>query len=63
MEFAGYFPVWDKLTAEQQQRISETIEFRKVKKGTHIHDSSADCLGLVLVRRGQLRAYNVVMNI
>lgn len=57
MEFAGYFPVWDKLTAEQQQRISETIEFRKVKKGTHIHDSSADCLGLVLVRRGQLRAY------
>lgn len=57
MEFAGYFPVWDKLTAGQQQRISETIEFRKVKKGTHIHDSSADCLGLVLVRRGQLRAY------
>ena len=26
-------------------------------KGTHIHDSSAECLGLVIVRSGQLRAY------
>ena len=33
------------------------IEFRQIKKGTHIHDSSSDCLGLVAVRSGQLRAY------
>ena len=57
MEFAQYFPIWDKLTPEQQQRISEVVEYRKVKKGTHIHDSSAECLGLVVVRSGQLRAY------
>ena len=57
MEFAEYLPVWDKLTLDQQRRIAEVIEFRKVKKGTHIHDSSADCLGLVMVRSGQLRAY------
>ena len=57
MEFAEYIPFWDKLTAQQQQRIAEVIEFRKVKAGTHIHDSSADCLGLVMVRSGQLRAY------
>ena len=57
MEFAAYFPVWDKLTQEQQQRIAGVIEYRKVKKGTHIHDSSADCLGLVMIRKGQLRAY------
>ena len=57
MEYADYFPVWDKLTREQQERISDNIEFRKVKKGTHIHDSSAECLGLVLMRTGQLRAY------
>ena len=57
MEFANYLPIWDKLTREQQERISDNIEFRKVKKGTHIHDSSAECLGLVLVRTGQLRAY------
>ena len=57
MEFAGYIPFWDKLTKQQQERITNLIEFRQIKKGTHIHDSSADCLGLVIVRSGQLRAY------
>ncbi len=57
MEFAEYFPIWDKLTPRQQQTVADVIEFRSVKKGTHIHDSSADCLGLVMVKSGQLRAY------
>ena len=57
MEFAEYLPFWSKLTAEQQERIANVIEFRKVAKGTHIHDSSAECLGLVAVKSGQLRAY------
>ncbi len=57
MEYASYIPFWDKLTAAQQQQIGQVIEFRTVKKGTHIHDSSADCLGLVMVKAGQLRAY------
>ena len=57
MEFAEYLPFWNKLTVEQQQRIENVIEFRQIKKDTHIHDSSADCLGLVAVRSGQLRAY------
>ena len=57
MEFAEYLPFWNKLTGDQQQRIANVIEFRQIKKGTHIHDSSADCLGLVAVRSGQLRAY------
>ena len=57
MEFTNYFPIWDKLTKEQQDWIAQTIEFRSVKKGTQIHDSSAECLGLVLVKSGQLRSY------
>ena len=57
MEFAQYFPVWDKLTPAQQQHIAGVVEFRKVARGTHIHDSSAECLGLVMVKSGQLRAY------
>ena len=57
MEFAGFLPFWEKLTPEQRERISGMIEYRNVKKGTHIHDSSAECLGLVMVRTGQLRAY------
>ncbi|MBQ6797690.1 MAG: Crp/Fnr family transcriptional regulator [Oscillospiraceae bacterium] len=57
MDFAEYFPIWDKLTSEQQTRIRSMAEFRRVKKGTVLHDGSANCLGLLLIRSGQLRAY------
>ncbi len=57
MEFKNYFPVWDKLTNDQKEKIAQTKEFHSVKKGAHIHDSSAECLGLILVKNGQLRAY------
>ena len=57
MEFSQYLPFWDKLTTAQQTHLAGVVEFRKVKKGTHIHDSSAECLGLVMVKSGQLRAY------
>ena len=57
MEYAEYLPIWDKLTPQQKDMIAGVIEYRTVKKGTHIHDSSAECLGLVMVRSGQLRAY------
>ena len=57
MEFSQYLPFWDKLTKAQQDHLAGVVEFRNVKKGTHIHDSSAECLGLVMVKSGQLRAY------
>ncbi len=57
MEFTEYFPVWDKLPKAHQEWIADMIEFRSVTKGTQIHDSSAECLGLVLVKSGQLRSY------
>ena len=57
MEYEKYLPVWKDLTPEQRERIAGVIEYREVKKGTHIHDSSADCLGLMIVKSGQLRTY------
>ena len=57
MEFAEYLPVWDKLSREHRDMISNSIMRRKVTKDTIIHNGSADCLGLVLVGSGQLRAY------
>ena len=56
-DFANYFPIWDKMTANQQERLLSVTEFQKVKKGTVLHDGSPDCLGMLLVRSGQLRAY------
>lgn len=57
MDLASYFPIWDKLTADQKNRLSTMSEFRKVRAGTVLHDGGAECLGLLLVRSGQLRAY------
>lgn len=57
MEFQSCFPVWDRLSADQQSRILGNLVFREIKKGTVIHNGSADCTGLLLVKSGQLRAY------
>ena len=57
MEFAEYLPFWNKLTPTQKEQVANLIEYRNVKQGTRIHDSSAECLGLVILRSGQLRAY------
>ena len=57
MEFSSFFPVWSRLTAEQQTVLSSSVFSRKVKKGDVIHNGDADCTGLLLVRIGQLRAF------
>ncbi len=57
MEFETYFPIWNKLTAIQKQKISGSAVERTVKKGTMLHNGSMDCTGLLIVRHGQLRAY------
>ena len=57
MSFSEYFPIWDKLNKGQQERILSVTDFRKAPAGTVLHDGSPDCLGMLLVRSGQLRAY------
>ena len=57
MEFSECFPIWNKLTREQQQRLSDVTELQQIKRGTVIHDGSPECKGMVLVKSGQLRAY------
>ena len=57
MELANFFPIWDKLTPAQQERIRSTSILHSVKGGTMLHSGGPDCLGLLLVKSGQLRAY------
>ena len=57
MDISAYFPIWDKLTSAQQERIAATSNLHTVKAGTLLHDGGPDCLGLLLVKSGQLRAY------
>ncbi|MGM9603198.1 MAG: Crp/Fnr family transcriptional regulator [Faecousia sp.] len=57
MEVKDFFPVWNELTHAQQEKLAIGASKRAVQKGAVIHSGSLDCTGLLLVERGQLRAY------
>ena len=57
MDLAAYFPIWGKLTSQQQARLSQSATYRQVPAGTLLHSGGGDCLGLLLIDSGQLRAY------
>ena len=59
MDFANYFPVWNKLTPEQQNKLKEVSHPLKARAGDVVHNGSMDCLGLLLIRSGQLRVYTL----
>ena len=59
MEFAEYFPIWNKLTPRQQEELAARAVYRRVEAGTVLHRGDGDCLGLLVLRSGQLRAYIV----
>ena len=57
MSLSEYFPIYDKLDARDQQELNRLAGLRKVSQGTIVHNGGADCLGLLVIRSGQLRAY------
>ena len=57
MKITDFFPFWKELTSKQQQMLKDSARNREVKKGTVVYNGSSDCLGLLLVSSGQLRAY------
>lgn len=59
MDFSTYFPVWDKLTPAEQKKIEDVAYYREVPKGMILHSGETNCLGIVLILTGQLRAYSI----
>ena len=57
MNFESLFPIWDKMSASQKQRLKDSVVPRTLGKGAVLHNGSVDCAGLVLIKTGQLRAY------
>ena len=57
MEFVHLCPIWDKLSPVHQQLVSSSIIPKTLDKGAVLHDGSAECAGLVMIKSGQLRAY------
>ena len=48
--------IWDKLTPDQQKLLAGSAVLRRAEQGTVLHRGGDDCLGLLLVKSGQLRA-------
>ena len=59
MSIAQYFPVFSKLTPQQQQMVLDYTAVRTVPAGTVVHNGAVECTGFLLVRTGQLRAYTL----
>ncbi len=59
MKLSEYFPVWDQLTKAQQNMLERSAVYREIPKGTLLHHGDLDCLGMILVESGRLRAYIV----
>ena len=57
MSLSQYFPIFDKLSPADQEALLQAASLRRVAPGTLVHRASDDCLGLLVVRSGQLRAY------
>ena len=57
MKLSEYFPVWDQLTEAQQNMLEHSAVYREIPKGTLLHNGELDCLGMILVESGRLRAY------
>lgn len=56
MNFASYFPIWNKLNEQEQALLKNSVYEKNIEAGTLVK-SGGDCLGLMLVKSGQLRAY------
>lgn len=57
MALSEYFPIYDKLTKDQQALLDAHASKRTVPPGTILHNGDATCMGLLVIRDGQLRAY------
>lgn len=57
MSLADYFPIYHKLTVGEQQLLSRVVVEKKAEKGTILHHGMEDCLGLLVIKSGQLRGY------
>ena len=57
MELRETFPFWDQLSAAQQALITQRAVLREVPAGAVLSGAGTDCVGLLVLRSGRLRAY------
>ncbi len=55
--YSEYFPFWPELTPEQKSYMASHAALLCYRKGTNIHSGDNECVGMILVRTGELRVY------
>lgn len=56
-DLAKFLTFWNQLNDDEKKILNESATVKAYSKGVTMHQGSDDCLGLVLVRKGQLRTY------
>ena len=51
------FPFWDQLTPEEQELLCRYTRPVQYPKGARVHSPLESCVGILLLRTGQMRAY------
>lgn len=57
MNLSNFFPFWNQIDNLLKIKLENAISERHVPNGTILHNGFSDCLGLVLIKHGQLRAF------
>ena len=50
-------PIWSSLTEQEQETLRRSAFVRHYEKGAFIHSSDTECLGMLFVLSGEIRAY------
>lgn len=48
---------WDKLSDAEKQLLKNNVETIKYNRGENLHGGDKECIGLILVKSGELRVY------
>lgn len=48
---------WDKLSSQQQELVLSNAVSVQYKQGENIHSGENDCVGIILIKSGELRTY------
>ncbi len=59
MDLEQFFPFWNKLDKTTQTHLRDVSYTMRAKGGEVLHDGSRECLGLLLIKSGQVRVYTL----
>ena len=57
VEYLTQLPYWDTLSTVEQELVRHNAAIQRYEKGQFILSDLYDCLGMVLVLRGEIRTY------